>query len=240
MGDFLKTWYGITIFLLFDLIALTLVICITYRWLSKYILDWLASLVCIVILSPLYAVIFIRAAIEKANGRLKSIFAYQSAVGQKGKNIRLSTFETKDENGQMHAYGEWLTRTKLYTLSKFFDLFLGKVSIVGVKPFTEGDCVFLSNEEEERHTVRPGFINPLVLRDKQIADYDQMIANDLQYASKFSFFGDCKIFLKWMVKCIRGEDNGYLGNTRDVSYAQALLDEQRITQADYDEAMRTE
>lgn len=237
MEAFLKTWYGVLTVVAFDILALSFVIAISYRWMFKRILDFLASVVCILVLSPIYLFILIWAGIEKKKGRLEKIFSYTALVGEKGKTVRFSTFHLYDEKGELHAYGKFLQKSKFYNLSKLFDLFLGKVSIVGVKALTESDCVFLTDIEEDRHTVKPGFINPLVLRGTKDTDYEDMLDCDKKYAWRFGFFDDCKIFLTWLLKKIRGEGNDYLGHTREKSYAQTLLDEDRITQADYDEAM---
>ena len=237
MDAFLKTWYGVLTVVAFDILALALVICITYRWIFKRIFDFIVSIVCIALLSPIYLVIFISAAVEKKKGRLKKIFSYTPLVGKKGEVVRFSQFHLCDENGELHGYGKWMKKTKFYTLSKFFDLFLGKVSVIGVKALPESDCVFLTDVEEDRHLVRPGFINPLVLKGTKDTDYEDMLDCDKKYAWRFSFQMDCKIFFTWLLKKIRGEGNYYLGRTREKSYAQTLLDEERITQADYDEAM---
>ena len=130
-----------------------------------------------------------------------------------------------------------MQKTKLYKLAMLFDVLLGRLSFVGVKPFMESDCVFLSKEEDQRMRVRPGLINPLALVGNEKTDYDEMLLQDRWYVEKYHFFTDCKIFLIWLRKQIRGEGNAYLGKTREKAYAKSLLDDGRITLEDYQEAL---
>ena len=240
MEEFLKTWYGALIVIAFDIAALSFVIAISYRWMFKRILDFLASVLCIVALSPIFLFVLIWSAIEKRKGRLEKTLTYTTLVGEKGKNVQLSEFAISDKQGKRYAYGAFMKKSGFYKLSKLFDLFLGKISIVGVKALTESDCVFLTDIEEDRHLVKPGLINPLVLKGTKNTDYEEMLDSDKKYAWRFGFFDDCKIFLVWLLKKIRGERNDYLGQTREKSYAETLLEEERITQADYDEAISVE
>ena len=217
MEEFLSKWYGILAFVLFDLVALTVVICITYRWFFKRFFDFFLSLFCILLLSPIYIItaLVIRSAVKA--GREESVLTGETFVGKKGKKITL------------HAFSE----SKLAKLPRIFDVLYGRLSFVGVMPLKASDCAFLDEDEEERLLVRAGLINPLVTVGDEDTDYDDMIENDVRYVKRFSFFGDLKIFFTWLIGKIRGNGNGYLGKTRTISYAKALLDEGRITQEDY-------
>jgi lipopolysaccharide/colanic/teichoic acid biosynthesis glycosyltransferase len=239
MPVFINEWYIKWTLLAVDLAALALAISFSYRWMFKRILDCIISALCMLFLAPMYAIIFIYAGIEKKKGRLEKIFSHSEFVGLSEKNIKLIQLNKTDKNGKMHAYGQWLEKTKLYKLANVFNWFLGRLSLVGVQPFLESDCVFLSEEEEVRMQVRPGLINPLVLNGNAKTDYDEMLAQDAWYVKKFRFRVDCKIFFVWLLKQIRGEGNTHLGKTRESTYAKALLDEQRITQADYEEALNS-
>lgn len=239
MEEFLKTWYGVLAFVAFDILALLAVICITYRYLFKRILDAVVAFVCLLALSPLYAVILIRACIAKKNGHINSVLQKEKFVGKKGKTVALSQFAYENADGEIAcAYGDWIHRTKLYKWAFFLDILLGKRSFIGCKALKESDCVFLTDEEELRHIAPIGVINPLVVTGKKDTDYEDMLLSDNAYAQRFSFFGDCKIFFTWLLKNIRGEGTEYLGSTQTCAYIDELLKDNRITQEDYDEAKK--
>ena len=239
MEEFLKNWYGILAFVAFDVIALAVIICITYRWAFKRIFDAFISTICIVVLSPLYAVIVTRALLAKKRGELKSVLKGENFVGKKGKVVKLLSFESESADGEIACkYGEWIVKTKLYKLAELFNVFLGRLSFVGCKALKESDCAFLTDEEDDRHIANIGLINPLVISKAEEVDYEEMLVSDIKYAEKFSFGLDCKIFFTWLLKTVRGEGEGYLGSVKTTSYADELLKDNRITQADYDEAKK--
>lgn len=231
--EFLNEWYGILAFVLFDVIALFAVVYITYRWLFKRIFDLLCSSVCLIFTAPLFLLVYLKGRGAKKRDEIATIFKRKAFIGKKGREITLKTFAIYSENGEMSGYGAWLKRTGFYALPRLLDVFLGRLSVIGYKPFSAVDCAFLDDVEEDRHIARAGLINPLVLSGDEQTDYDEMLKSDCKYAWNFSFFTDVKIFFSWLLKKIRGEKNGYLGETRERSYAEQLLKEERISKEEY-------
>lgn len=192
MDEFLKEWYGILAFILFDLAALLLIITITYRWFFKRVFDFLVSLVCIALTSPILLWLYVRARKAKKRGEIEEIFKIEPFVGKKGKTVFLRRF-----NGN---FG------KCASLARLFDLFLGRVSVIGYKPLTEAECEKLTEVEFDRHITKPGLINPHLVRGGSEEDMQEMLKTDEKYAWNFSFFGDIKIFFSWLLKKIRGQN----------------------------------
>lgn len=225
MDVFLDEWYGVLAFVLFDCIALVAVAAITYRWLFKRVLDVLVSGVCLILLSPVFLVKYLRRRSAKKRGELETIVIKRSVVGKKGKIVRLRAFAGL--NGKAAKSGVFM----------FADVFSGRLSFIGHQPFRPSDAEFLDEDEEERHTIRGGLINPLVLNGTEETTYDDMIASDRRYARTFGLGKDVKIFFSWLLKRIRGEGKGYLGTTQAQSYAETLLREDRITEEDFKAAL---
>ena len=236
MGEFLKTWYGMTLFILFDAAAIVAVMAIGYRWIFKRLWDLAASVVSMAVLSPLYLAIFIRAKLfQKRTGAMKSILSREFFVGKKAKTIVLHTFCIVDDDGdEAGGYGHWLKKTGLYKLPYIFDVFCGKLSFIGVKRLSFADAAFVSEADEGRYAVRAGLINPLVTTGNGETDYKEMFSSDLSYAKSLSLFGDLKIFFVWLLKKIRGEKNTWLGATASRTYAESLLGQGEITREDFD------
>ena len=89
MNEFLKTWYGLTLFIIFDAAAVLAVMAIAYRWVFKRVWDALASIVCMAVLSPLYLAIFVRGKIyQKKNGGMETLTAREFFCGKKGEGDR--------------------------------------------------------------------------------------------------------------------------------------------------------
>ena len=189
MDEFLNEWYGVLAFVLFDLAALVLIVSISYRWFFKRIFDFLVSLVCIAVTSPVLLWIYVRARKAKKRGEIDEIFQSEPFVGKKGKIVFLRRF-----NGNLG---------KCASLARLFDLFLGRVSVIGYKPLTEAECENLTEIEFDRHITKPGLIYAYKVRDVK---EEEMLKADQTYAWNFSFFKDIKIFFEWLLKKIRGQN----------------------------------
>ena len=240
MNDFLSSWYGILTIVLFDVVALIAVICITYRWLFKHIFDCLVAGICLVFTSPLFLAVLIRGKLFMKNheGAIDSLTENYYRVGKKEKVVKLSYFRSRDRDGEvLGEYGKWIESWKLSYLPMLFDIFLGKMSFIGGKALLRSEAEFVETEEEkDRYLARPGVINPLVRRGDEKVTYEEMFLSDRQYAWNYSFFLDCKIFFTWLLRKIRVEDDFYMGETRKETYAEYLLRDDRITQEDFDAA----
>ena len=237
MNGFLNTWYGIAIIVAFDILALLLVICITYRYFFKRVFDILVSGVCLILLSPLFLAISIRGKnfIKNNEGAIDSLTETYYRVGKKERVLALKRYRSRDSEGQvLGAYGRWLEKYKLSYLPRIYEVFFGKLSIIGVKDLLRSEAEFVETDvEKDRFLVRPGLINPLVYRGDEEVTYDEMFLSDRKYAWNFSFFMDIKLFFAWLLKKIRGEDDFYMGETRKESYAENLLKDERITKDDF-------
>lgn len=236
MDNFLNTWYGIAIVLAFDFVALIAVVCITYRWFFKRIFDFLTASVCLLFTSPLFLIAYARGKkfMKENDGVIDGLFDKEIRVGKKEKILLLGKFKTRDGDGNLlGSYGKWLETYKLVNLPKLVDVFLGRLSFIGVKAMLRSEAEFVEDEvEKDRFNVRPGLINPLVCVGDKDTNFEEMLLEDRKYAWRFSFFGDCKIFFAWLLNKIRGNGTEYLGETNG-SYAKYLLDNEQITQDDY-------
>ena len=86
--EFLKTGYGMALFIAFDVVAVLAVLAIGYRLLFKRLGDIFASVVCMIVLSPLFLIVFIRGKLfQKRSGNLRRLLAREFCVGKKAKTI---------------------------------------------------------------------------------------------------------------------------------------------------------
>lgn len=191
MDALLKEWYGVLAFVLFDFAALILIVSITYRWLFKRVLDFLVSIVCILFSSPLLLWLYVRARKAKKRGEIERILLAEPFIGKKGKTVFLHRF-----NGDLGRL------KKCASLARLFDLFLGRISVIGYKPLTEETCESLTEVEFDRHITKPGLIHAYLV---QGVSEEDMLKADQKYAWNFSFFMDTKLFFKWLLKKIRGQ-----------------------------------
>lgn len=195
MTEFFKQWYGILLLVIVDAGVLFVLIAFTYRWLFKRVFDFLSATVCLIVLSPFFAVISIRGACAKKRGEIATVYRHDEYVGKRGRVKNLLTFERGENDNR---YGAWLERTGFYKLPRIVDIWLGKLSFIGPKMFTEKDCEGLTDVEMDRFLVRAGLITPY-----ECIKADNTLLADEKYAWGYSLFMDMKIFFTWLLGKIR-------------------------------------
>ena len=195
MTEFFKQWYGILLLVLVDAGVLFALIAFTYRWFFKRVLDFLGATVCLILLSPFFAIISIRGMRAKKRGEITSVYRHDEYVGKRGRIKNLLTFE-RGENANKH--GAWLERTGFYKLPRIVDIWLGKLSFIGPKAVTETECEGLTDEQMDRLLTRPAIITPYAV----LGGEDELSVSE-KYAWGYSLFMDMKIFFTWLLGKIR-------------------------------------
>ena len=236
MHEFLSTWYGLTIFILIDIVALVAIIAIGYRFCFKRLFDILLSCLCFLFTWPIFLWVFTRyKKYQKAGGEVDGFLRSAPAVGKKGKTVAITCFQTLDKEGNLAGeYGKGLSERAYLYLPRLIDIFLGRASFIGVSALKFQDAAFLDDEQEERYAAPIGILSP-VSKDKRGGDSAEILAEESAYAKNFSLFIDCKLFFSFLLSKIRGEKE----EKPNVDYAKSLVEKEIITQAEYDSVLES-
>ncbi|MBQ8549946.1 MAG: sugar transferase [Clostridia bacterium] len=173
-----------------------------YSKFFKRLLDFTLSLIALIILSPVYAVLALLVRIKLGS----PIIFSQRRLGKGGKVFKIHKFRTMtnatDEDGnllsdeeRLTSFGRLLRSTSLDELPEIFDIFTGKLSIVGPRPLIEEYLPYFTEEESARHKVRGGLIPPEVLYKNIQPTWDEQLKYEADYANKVTFVTDLKILL---------------------------------------------
>ncbi len=229
MQEFLSTWYGLTLFIVFDVVAAIAIIAIGYRWIFKRVFDVLLSALCLLVTSPLFLWVYVKyRAYKKADGEIETFLRRTPCVGKKGETVWTTSFNTLDKSGALAGeYGEGLDERKIKNLPRLLDVFFGRASLVGVTPLSFQDAAFLDDEQELRYSARVGLISPLQEEDKKSAE--GWLAAESRYAQTYSLGKDLLVLLSFLLSKIRGER----GEQANLSYAQSLFESEKITEEEY-------
>ena len=217
----------------------------------KRVIDFVASLMALIVLPPVLLVLIIVGAIAMKGNP----FFLQPRPGQKGKDgkekifylIKLRTMSNaKDKDGnllpddqRLGKYGAWLRSTSLDELPELANITLGQLSLCGPRPFLVRDMVFMSDEQRRRHDVRPGLTGLAQINGRNNITWEQKIEYDLQYIDEgITFLGDVKIILKTVGKVLKKSDTVREGTVSDVDFGDWLLQEGKVDEAEYDAKQR--
>lgn len=69
------------------------------------------------------------------------------------------------------------------------------MSIIGPRPQLVSDMVFMTDEQRQRHSVRPGLSGLAQTRGRNALSWDGKLATDLEYIQHMTFLDDVKLFL---------------------------------------------
>ena len=215
----------------------------------KRALDFTLSLLALIVLSPLLVILTVIGAVAMGGNP----FFTQARPGKidkktgKEKIFKLIKFRTmsnkKDQNGnllpdeaRLNKYGKFLRSTSLDELPSLVNIVSAQLSIVGPRPFLVRDCVFLTDEQRRRHTVRPGLTGLAQVNGRNNITWEQKFEYDLQYIDKgITFLGDLKIIIQTVGKVLKRSDTVREGTVSDMDYGDWLMMEGKVDQATYDE-----
>ena len=215
---------------------------------EKYIkrcLDFILSLIAIILLSPIFLILIILGTIfMKGNP-----FFVQKRPGKNEKIFKLIKFRTmsnaKDKNGKLlpdekrlNKYGKFLRSTSLDELPELFNILIGNMAIVGPRPQLVRDMVFMSKEHRKRHNVRPGLTGLAQVSGRNALKWDNKLDTDLIYIENITFANDVKIIFKTISTVFKKEGITEEGMATAADYGDYLLSEKKITKKEYNEKQK--
>ncbi len=211
----------------------------------KRILDFVLSLLAIIVLSPLMLVAWIL--VRKKLGK-PAIFK-QQRPGKDEKIFTLYKFRTmtdqKDENGDLlpdeqriTKLGKMLRSTSLDELPELWNILKGDMAIVGPRPQLIKDMLFMTDEQRKRHTVRQGLTGLAQINGRNNITWEEKIAYDLKYIEKITFADDLKIILKTVRKVFKKEDISTDGMETAEDLCDYLLRTGNVSKEEYEEKMK--
>ena len=200
-----------------------------YEKYCKRPLDALLSGTALVLLSP---VMGITALLVKRKLGSPVLFR-QERPGRDEKIFLLCKFRTmtdaRDAEGKllpdkdrMTPFGAFLRSTSLDELPELLNILKGDMALVGPRPLLVQYLPYYTEDERHRHDVRPGLTGLAQISGRNLVQWDQRLAYDVEYVKKITFRGDLTILMKTIGKVLKRADvavdpeadEGYLDQIR--------------------------
>jgi len=176
-------------------------------------MDFLLSLIALIILSPVLLVvaIFVRVKIGKP------VIFKQERPGLNEKIFLLYKFRTmtdeKDANGnllpdemRLTKFGKFLRSTSLDELPELINIIKGNMSIVGPRPLLVQYMPLYNAHQRRRHEVKPGLSGLAQVNGRNAISWEERFDYDIEYVEQISFIKDFKIIIKTIHKVIKRND----------------------------------
>lgn len=183
-----------------------------YNKYIKRILDIILSLVCLILLSPIFLVTYILVRIKLGN----PVIFKQERPGKDEKIFTLYKFRTmtnkKNESGnllpdseRLTKFGKFLRSTSLDELPELINILKGDMSIVGPRPLLVEYLRYYNNEEKHRHDIRPGLTGYAQVNGRNSISWEEKFKDDLEYVHNVTIINDIKIIFKTIEKVFKRE-----------------------------------
>jgi undecaprenyl phosphate N,N'-diacetylbacillosamine 1-phosphate transferase len=183
-----------------------------YQYFFKRFIDFVISLVGLVLLSPILIMIIILLAIVNKG----KPFFFQIRPGLNEKLFKIVKFKTmtdaKDaddnllpDNQRMTKIGSLVRKTSLDELPQLWSVLKGDMSLIGPRPLLPEYLPLYNDAQKRRHHVKPGITGWAQVNGRNAISWQQKFEYDVWYVNNYSFLTDVKIFLKTFAKVFKSE-----------------------------------
>lgn len=171
-----------------------------YRNGIKRFLDFMLSLIGIIVLSPVLLVLCLMVRIKLGS----PVLFHQERPGRREKIFKLYKFRSmtdeRDAQGnllpdevRLTKFGKILRSTSLDELPELFNILKGDMSLIGPRPLLVRYLPYYTEEERHRHDVRPGLTGLAQVNGRNALGWEDRFHYDLYYVEHLSFLLDVKI-----------------------------------------------
>ena len=151
----------------------------------------------------------------------------------------------KDDSGnlfpdeqRLNKYGKVLRSTSFDELPGLFNIFIGDMSIIGPRPQLVSDMVFMTEEQRQRHDVKPGLSGLAQVSGRNNITWEQKLEYDLKYIKNISLIGDACLIFWTILKVFKREDTVRDGTASDIDFGDWLLKEGLVSRDEYDKKQK--
>lgn len=180
----------------------------------KRILDFIISLIALIVLSPLLLVITILLYIYNDGA---GAFFLQERPGKNGKIFKIIKFKTmndrRDEQGKLLSdisrltrVGRFVRQLSLDEIPQLINVLKGDMSLIGPRPLLVQYLPLYSERQSRRHEVRPGITGWAQVNGRNSLTWKERFELDVWYVDHISLKTDIKILYLTIIKVIRRDN----------------------------------
>ena len=183
-----------------------------YKLFFKRFLDFILSLIAIVLLSPIYLIIAILVRVKLGspvifmqerpgkNEKIFSMYKFRSMTSEIDKEGNLLPDEVR-----LTPFGKKLRATSLDELPELFNILKGDMSFVGPRPLLVKYLPLYSEEQQHRHDVRPGLTGLAQVMGRNALTWEEKFRKDVFYTEHCNFLLDIQIIGKTILLVLKQE-----------------------------------
>jgi lipopolysaccharide/colanic/teichoic acid biosynthesis glycosyltransferase len=184
-----------------------------YRLYFKRIIDFVIALVGLLILSPLFLILWIWLLIANKGA---GAFFLQERPGKDERLFKVIKFKTmtdeRDSDGnllpdavRLTRIGKFVRSTSLDEIPQLLNVIKGDMSLIGPRPLLVEYLPLYNETQRRRHEVRPGMTGWAQVNGRNAISWEQKFDYDVWYVDHVSLSLDIKILMRTIRKVFQRE-----------------------------------
>lgn len=183
-----------------------------YPKLIKPILDFVAALMALLLLSPVFLMVWVLLTLANQGNP----FFIQPRPGKNGKVFNIIKFKTMNDRKDIYGnllpdadrltpVGAFVRKTSLDELPQLLNVIKGDMSFVGPRPLLVQYLPLYNEFQKKRHEVKPGITGWAQVNGRNAISWDKKFELDVWYVNNINFVTDIKIIYMTALKVLKSE-----------------------------------
>lgn len=191
---------------------------------------WLYIIVAVLVKIKLGSPVIFKQKRPGRNERIFLLYKFRTMTNERDEKGKLLPDEIR-----LTRFGKWLRSTSLDELPEVINILKGDMSVIGPRPQLVRDMVFMTQEQRQRHLVRPGLSGLAQVSGRNAISWEDKLDYDLQYIKHITFLGDVKLIFQTVVKAfVKQEGITEKDMVTAVDYGDYLLQNGKIDRDKYE------
>ena len=196
-----------------------------YKIFFKPLLDFVLSLLGIIVTSPIFLIVFI-ALLFANRGK---VFFLQNRPGKNEKIFKIIKFRTmndkRDAQGnllpdveRLTKIGKLVRKTSLDEIPQLINVLLGNMSLIGPRPLLPEYLPLYNDVQKKRHLIKPGITGWAQINGRNAVEWEKKFMFDVWYVENLSFLLDLQIMFLTLKKVLKLEGVNREGEATNIAF----------------------
>ena len=196
-----------------------------YKIFFKPLLDFVLSLLGIIVTSPIFLIVFI-ALLFANRGK---VFFLQNRPGKNEEIFKIIKFTTmtnkRDAQGnllpdeeRLTSIGKLVRKTSLDEIQQLINVLLGNMSLIGPRPLLPEYLPLYNDFQKKRHLIKPGITGWAQINGRNAVEWEKKFKFDVWYVENMSFLLDLQIMFLTLKKVLKLEGVNREGEATNIAF----------------------
>ena len=196
-----------------------------YKIFFKPLLDFILSLLGLIISSPLFLIVII-ALLFANKGK---VFFLQNRPGKNEEIFKIIKFRTMNNKRDAHGnllpdverltkIGKLVRKTSLDEIPQLINVLLGNMSLIGPRPLLPEYLPLYNDFQKKRHHIKPGITGWAQINGRNAVEWEKKFKFDVWYVEKVSFLLDLQIMFLTLKKVLKLEGVNREGEATNIAF----------------------